>query len=92
MAWFNDKPYLMVNTEYKAGEFFEHTGMIRQTEENIQQFWFAGPDQRIAGGAETPELLIREFELLWKSVDSGYLEKVEMNKPIGASTLQTWLR
>lgn len=92
MAWFSNKPYLMVNTDYKPGEFYEHAGMILQTEENIQQFWFAGSNQRIAKGAETPELLIKEFEFLWKSVDPEYLEKVEADKPNGASTLQTWLR
>jgi hypothetical protein len=68
MAWFGDKPYLMVNTAYGPG-YFAQPDMIRQEEENVQRFLFSGPLQRIAGGIETTELLIREFARMWAAVD-----------------------
>jgi len=68
MAWFTDKPYLMVNTAYGPG-YFAHPEMILQEAENIQRFWFSGPLQRIAGGIETTELLVEEFARMWASVD-----------------------
>lgn len=91
MAWFGSKPYLMVNTTYKGGEFFERPGMIRQEESDIQRFWFAGPQQRIANGTETTELLIREFALIWKAVDLERWQSAGDAKSQQAQ-LRTWLR
>jgi hypothetical protein len=92
MAWFSNKPYLMVNTEYKTGEFYEHSDMIQQTESHIQQFWFASPNQRIAKGAESPDLLIKEFTLLWQSIDQArWVDQTRVHNG-GDMTLQTWLR
>jgi hypothetical protein len=92
MAWFNSKPYLMVNTTYKAGEFFEQPGMIHQVEDGIQRFWFAGPFQSVANGPESTELLIREFEKMWQVVD---VKSWQVKTRIGdgqMSGVNTWLR
>jgi hypothetical protein len=92
MAWFNNKPYLMVNTTYKIGEFFERPGMIRQEERDIQRFWFAGPLQRVANGTETAELLIREFALMWEAVDKEPWQSAANAVGRPGAGLQTWLR
>ena len=92
MAWFNNKPYLMVNTTYKSGEFFERPGMIRQEECDIQRFWFAGPLQRVANGTETAELLIREFALLWEKIDLEQWRSTANIRDQPETQLKTWLR
>ncbi|MEI8339012.1 MAG: hypothetical protein WCF91_03750 [bacterium] len=92
MAWFNNKPYLMVNTTYKAGEFFEQPGMIHQVEEGIQRFWFAGPLQRIANGTESTELLIREIAKLWEVVDVQYWQAMSRSDDRAGTVLNIWLR
>ena len=69
MAWFSDKPYLMVNTAY-GPKYFAHPEMIHQEDEKVQRFWFAGPLQRITEGPETTEVLIREFARMWAAVDT----------------------
>lgn len=92
MAWFNSKPYLMVNTTYQAGEFFERPGMIVQEESRIQRFWFAGPNQRIANEKESAELLIREFALLWEGIDKEVWRSQSGSERRQSATLQTWLR
>ena len=92
MAWFNSKPYLMVNTTYKAGEFFEQPGMIHQVEDGIQRFWFAGPLQKVANGPESTELLIREFEKMWQVVDvQSWQAKTRINGDQNGG-VNTWLR
>ena len=92
MAWFNDKPYLMVNTKYEIGDFFEYPDMIEQVCENIQRFWFSSPLQRIASGTETPELLIREFKPMWESVGLKYLQNTAPSELKEGSKVDTWLR
>ena len=92
MAWFNSKPYLMVNTTYKSGEFFERPGMIRQEESDIQSFWFAGPYQRVANGTETTELLIREFERMWGMIDQTPWQLRAEAKAKSNTGLGGWLR
>jgi hypothetical protein len=90
MAWFTDKPYLMVNTVYGPG-YFAHRDMVLQEEPNIQRFWFAQPLQRIAGGPETTELLVREFERMWAAVDvQAWRSAADPEKP--ANEALTWLR
>jgi hypothetical protein len=82
----------MVNTTYKAGEFFEQPGMIHQVEDGIQRFWFAGPFQSVANGPESTELLIREFEKMWQVVD---VKSWQVKTRIGdgqMSGVNTWLR
>ena len=92
MAWFNSKPYLMVNTTYKTGEFFEQPGMIHKVEDGIQRFWFAGPLQSVANGPESTELLIREFEKMWQVVDvQSWQAKTTINGDQNGG-LNTWLR
>ena len=91
MAWFGDKPYLMVNTVYGL-RYFAHPEMIRQEEENVQRFWFSGPLQRITGGPETTELLIKEFARMWAAVD---IPPWQSPRPVGMNPegeVSTWLR
>jgi hypothetical protein len=90
MAWFTPKPYLMVNTEY-GPEYFAHPGMVVQEEPGIQRFWYSRPLQRIAAGPETTELLVREFDRMWSTVDLGaWRAAPPAGKP--ADGLRTWLR
>jgi hypothetical protein len=91
MAWFHDRPYLMVNTVYGPG-YFAHAEMIIQEEPDIQRFWFSGPLQRIAGGPETTELLIAEFERMWASVDLGALDRSTAEVIDRPAEMRTWLR
>ena len=92
MAWFNSKPYLMVNTLYKTGEFFEHPDMIQKESSNIQRFWFAGPLQRVANGIESADLLIREFALMWEAVDVQHWQSTVHVENGPRAELNTWLR
>jgi hypothetical protein len=92
MAWFNSKPYLMVNTVCKIGEFYERPDMIKQEESNIQRFWFAGPLQRIANGVESMELLISEFALMWEAVDLQHWKSTANDESRSGAELHTWLR
>jgi hypothetical protein len=91
MAWFGDKPYLMVNTVYPPG-YFAHPDMITQEENNIQRFWFSGPLQRIAGGPETTELLVAEFARMWAAVDLPRWQSAETASEAEGGKMQTWLR
>ena len=74
MAWFNDKPYFMVNTEFKPGAFFATAAMVERVDDDIQRVWFAEPSQRASRSVETLELLTREFALLWRHVDAARWE------------------
>jgi hypothetical protein len=91
MAWFGDKPYLMVNTVY-GPRYFAHPDMIRQEEENVQSFWFSGPLQRIAGGIETTELLVREFARMWAAVDIPRWQSPAGPQKNSEGEVSTWLR
>lgn len=91
MAWFSEKPYLMVNTVY-APQQFAHEGMILQVEENIQRFWFANPSQRIAGGAETVDLLVDEFTRIWNEVNINRWQSAEAADSASQDKLGMWLR
>ena len=91
MAWFGDKPYLMVNTVY-GPQYFAHPEMIRQEEENVQRFWFAGPLQRITGGPETTELLVREFTRMWAAVDLPRWQSSPNLRENPGGEIPTWLR
>lgn len=91
MAWFSDKPYLMVNTVY-GPEYFAHPEMIRQEEENVQRFWFASPLQRITGGIETTELLINKFAQMWASVETQCWRSRANLEEHSECEVPTWLR
>src|SRR5712691_2030511 len=91
MAWFGDKPYLMVNTVYGPG-YFAHPEMIQQEEENVQRFWFSNRSQRITGGTETAELLIEEFARMWATVDVRRLQSPASPEENPGSEEPTWLR
>lgn len=92
MAWFNNKPYLMVNTDFRVGDFYEYPDMIEQVSETIQRLWFSSPFQHIASGMETPELLINEFELMWQSVGLKYLQNTSINRGKASPRFISWLR
>lgn len=91
MAWFGDKPYLMVNTVY-GPQYFARPEMIQQEGENIQRFWFAGPLQRITGGIETTELLIKEFARMWAAVDIPSWQYPQSLGENPGGEVPTWLR
>jgi hypothetical protein len=91
MALFGDKPCLMVNTVFGPG-YFAHADMIRQEEENIQRFWFSGTLQRIAGGIETTELLVREFARMWAGVDISHWQSPAGTGKNSQAEVPTWLR
>jgi hypothetical protein len=92
MAWFNDKPYLMVNTVFKRGEFFLNADMIEQVDDDIQRVWFASPFQRVSKSVESIELLLREFALLWTAVDVAHWQAGPSPDAQEPSKLQSWLR
>ena len=91
MAWFSDKPYLMVNTIY-GPQYFAHPEMIKQEEENIQRFWFSNAMQRIAGGVETTELLVKEFAHMWTSIEIQEWQSSVETDDIPKSGVSSWLR
>ena len=91
MAWFGEKPYLMVNTVL-GPRYFAHPEMIQQEEENIQRFWFSGPLQRFAGGIETAELLIKEFTRMWEAVDIQRWQSAPVPEEEPAPEAAKWLR
>jgi len=90
MAWFNTKPYLMVNTVYGAN-YFKHPDMLVDMEPGIQRFCFAGPLQRIVAAAETTELLIDEFARMWSTVDLQHWQ-APANPKKNNDEMHTWLR
>lgn len=65
VAWFNDKPYLIVNTDliphYYRDIMHEVDGTLR--------FRFAAPWQRFTVGPETTALLSAEFARTWAALD-----------------------
>ena len=92
MAWFNDRPYLMVNTEFKAGEFFSGEGMVEQVEPGLQRVWFSSPMQHVAAGVETAELLITRFAALWSAVDLALWSGAEAPTSPEPIAVTSWLR
>ncbi len=90
MAWFNKNPYLMVNTVYETNHFRQKDFLV-DISPGVKRFCFGGPLQRIIESAETIEILIREFTLLWKSVDlEFYKSQSKSNRAIDHT--HTWLR
>jgi hypothetical protein len=90
MAWFNDKPYLMVNTDLRNDPFYEHEGMVEVMQDGVQRFWFALPGQTIVGGRETPEMLATAFATMWP-----HIEPEKWKVPPGDGTtagVSSWLR
>jgi hypothetical protein len=91
MAWFSDKPYLMVNTAY-GPKYFAHPEMILQEKGQVQRFWFAGPRQRITQGPETTQLLIEEFARMWEGVDVQRWTSPSDTEQDPRGEVRTWLR
>ena len=92
MAWFNDRPYLMVNTEFKAGEFFSGKDMVEQVGANLQRVWFSSPMQHVAAGVETAELLITQFASLWSAIDLAPWSGDRTPQSPNPGAVTSWLR
>ena len=90
MAWFNDRPYLMVNTAFTAGAFFSEPEMVEQLDEQTQRVWFAAPMQRVINAVESADMLIREFETMWPAIDVAAWAHQESSGR--EAPLQSWLR
>ena len=91
MAIFSDKPYLAVNTAMKPG-YFSNPEIFQHDNDGLWKFAFAGPLQRFAAGAETAELLIREFARMWAAVDLQRWQSPVNVRQGAEAELQTWLR
>lgn len=93
MAIFSAKPYLMIdNGNNTGGDFYQRDDMIEHIDGNMRRFWFAGPHQRIAVGAESRNLLIQEFVQLFEAVDIDEWTRSLDTAVAGSESLQTWLR
>ncbi len=66
MAWFSTKPYLIVNTDLDPDLY--HPALVKR-EDKVIRFAFATPAQCFIVGAETTDLLIREFARMWEAID-----------------------
>lgn len=67
MAWFNSKPYSMLNTNL-TGTVYDQPGFIINVAPGMQRFWFASEDQIIVNAKETAGVLISEFKRLYSAV------------------------
>jgi hypothetical protein len=85
MALFSSKPYLLVSHTIQPGS---HRGLIE--EGDFVRFFFSTPYQRLASGAETPDLLMSEFERMWPAADT----KFWLEGGVGAQESKplSWLR
>ena len=68
MAFFSDKPYLIVKGEMHL-QHFSNKNLIKYSKENIQQFVFANKNQRFLRGEESLDMLIENFNEIWESFD-----------------------
>lgn len=91
MAWFDTKPYLMVNTHY-GPTYFKNPDMVVQVEPGIQRFCFANSLQRIVTSVETKEILTEEFARMWTAVDPLTWWAQAAKEGERDSDLSTWLR
>jgi hypothetical protein len=91
MAWFADKPYLMVNTKYPPG-YFENEDMLISMGEGLSRFCFATEFQIISSEAETTPFLIEKFGMLMREVNiDEWQDKIELSSH-QKNSLSTWLR
>ena len=91
MAWFGDKPYLMVNTKYPPG-YFENEDMLVPIGKGLNRFCFGTEFQRISSEVETAPFLIEQFAALFNEVNMSEWQEVggvSLNKK---DSLSTWLR
>ena len=90
MAWFSTKPYLIVNTDLDPDLY--HPAIVKH-EDKVIRFAFATPVQGFTVGAETTELLIREFARMWEAIDVEPWRSQSERMPDSAdSVTETWLR
>lgn len=68
MAFFSDKPYLIVKGEMHL-QHFSNKNLIKYSKENIQQFVFANKNQKFLRGEESLDMLIENFDEIWESFD-----------------------
>jgi hypothetical protein len=86
MAEFNEKPYLIVNTDMDPDRYRD---TIR--EGSFLRFFFASSLQRFSVGQETAEILIKEFARMWETVDVDGWWTAEKKRHMEQKPL-TWLR
>lgn len=91
MAWFGDKPYLMVNTKYPSG-YFKNEDMLVDIGNGLARFCFANEFQRISSEVETSSFLIEQFSILIREVkiNNWYDRSQRLLKQ--KKMLSTWLR
>ena len=94
MAWFNDKPYLMVNTSLRSGTgaLLWGPGTVLDVAPGKQRVWFSAPLQHTVSGVESKELLVREFELMWAAINVRQWQSAPPVLPDDKAKLQSWLR
>lgn len=91
MAWFGDKPYLMVNTKYPTG-YFKNEDMLVSIGKGLSRFCFADEFQRISSEAETAPFLIEQFATLIREVNFEEWESTTILPKNQKDSLSTWLR
>ena len=87
MAMFSTKPYCLFNSDI---QYWEYQGAVR--EDDFVRLPFATEFQSFHIGRESPDLVIREFDRLWATLDQS-----EWQKPRGSAVALTaptisWLR
>jgi len=91
MAWFGDKPYLMVNTKYPPG-YFENEDMLVSIGEGLSRFCFATEFQRIYSEVETASFLIEQFSIFMREVNMNEWQGQSGSSQNQKDSLSTWLR
>jgi hypothetical protein len=91
MAWFGDRPYLMVNTKYPPG-YFENEDMLVSIGEGLSRFCFATEFQRIYSEVETVSFLIEQFSILMREVNINEWQSQSGLSQNQKNSLSTWLR
>ena len=91
-ALFNKKPYSVFNMILEKNSIYHHPDMFDTIDNGVQKFWFASEFQRVVNDIETLEILIREFVLLWESVDIKKWKNTEKINMHSNHDINLWLR
>ncbi len=93
MAILGSAPYLWIDSGHiTETDFYKHNHMIERIDNRARRLWFASPDQRIVLGPEDADVLIHEFESLFRSVNVGEWRR-NIDHAVGESQpSNTWLR
>jgi len=90
MAMFSKKPYVVFNTVV-GPHYFARPKLLLKLENGFK-FWFASPMQKYLKGIETTNLLITEFENMWKSLDMNEWKLFYKKKTKSFDEFNNWLR